>query len=98
MVVEIPRTAGVADPITVPGNPVNLADVVESPNHGCLGSASTRDRCLHDVLGLGNAELEPLVAPGVITLRTRRDVVLPANVVLPIAFGDPNSRREEGGS
>jgi len=33
MLVEVPRTDGVAQPVLVPGNPVKLSDVSEGPEH-----------------------------------------------------------------
>jgi crotonobetainyl-CoA:carnitine CoA-transferase CaiB-like acyl-CoA transferase len=67
MLVEIPRTDGVAQPVLVPGNPVKLSAVPE-PEHETrppwLGEHT--DDVLRDELGLGEEELEALHADGVI--------------------------------
>ena len=46
MLVEMPRTDGVAEPVLIPGNPVKLSRMwPRDPRPGFRGSASTPPRC-----------------------------------------------------
>ena len=52
MLVEMPRTDGVEQPVSVPGNPIKLSKVPDGgPRPGCPGSASTPTRCCGADLG-----------------------------------------------
>ena len=44
MIVEIPRSDGVEQPMMVPGNPIKLSKMQEGPETLCRGSASTPQR------------------------------------------------------
>ena len=66
MLVEHPRTDGVAQPVLIPGLPVKFAEVAEGPETpGALAGRAHR-RGAADELGLGADELAALRADGVI--------------------------------
>ena len=66
MLVEMPRTDGVDDPVLVPGNPVKLSKVAEGPETRVPWVGEHTDDVLRDELGLADAELAELRADGVI--------------------------------
>jgi formyl-CoA transferase len=66
MLVEVPRTDGIADPIVVPGNPVKMSKVAEGPETRPPWLGEHTDAVLSAELGLGAAELAVLRADGVI--------------------------------
>ncbi len=66
MLVEMPRTDGVADPVLVPGNPVKLSKVSEGPETRVPWVGEHTAAVLRAELGLDDAELAELRARGVI--------------------------------
>jgi crotonobetainyl-CoA:carnitine CoA-transferase CaiB-like acyl-CoA transferase len=66
MLVALPRTDGVDEPILVPGNPVKMSDVAEGPESRVPWLGEHTDEVLAAELGLGDAELAKLRAAGVI--------------------------------
>jgi formyl-CoA transferase len=66
MLVEMPRTDDVADPVLVPGNPVKLSKVSEGPETRMPWVGEHTAAVLRAELGLGDAELAELRARGVI--------------------------------
>jgi crotonobetainyl-CoA:carnitine CoA-transferase CaiB-like acyl-CoA transferase len=67
MLVEVPRTDGVADPILVPGNPVKMSKVAEGPEHRMPWVGEHTSGVLEDELGLDDSELTKLRDAGIIT-------------------------------
>lgn len=67
MLVEVPRTDGVADPVLVPGNPVKLSKVAAGPETRMPWVGEQTEEVLSAELGLGEDELARLRADGVIT-------------------------------
>jgi formyl-CoA transferase len=66
MIVEIPRSDGVEQPIMVPGNPVKLSKMQEGPETRMPWLGEQTTEVLQAELGLDDAELEKLRADGVI--------------------------------
>jgi formyl-CoA transferase len=66
MLVEMPRTDGVDQPVLVPGNPVKLSEVAEGPETRVPWLGEHTDEVLGGELGLPEAELAALRADGVI--------------------------------
>ena len=66
MLVELARTDGVDDPVLVPGNPVKLSAVEETPEDRVPWVGEHTRRVLHDELGLTDAELDALRDEGVL--------------------------------
>jgi crotonobetainyl-CoA:carnitine CoA-transferase CaiB-like acyl-CoA transferase len=66
MLVEVPRTDGVADPVLVPGNPVKLSRVSEGPETRGPWVAEHTEEVLRAELGLDDGELARLREHGVI--------------------------------
>ena len=66
MLVEHPRTDGVAQPVLIPGLPVKFAEVAEGPETRVPWLGEHTDEVLAAELGLGPAELAALRAEGVI--------------------------------
>jgi formyl-CoA transferase len=66
MLVEMPRTDGVTEPVLVPGNPVKLTNVAEGPETRVPWLGEHTDEVLGTELGLAPAELARLRAEGVI--------------------------------
>ena len=66
MLVEHPRTDGVAQPVLIPGLPVKFAEVAEGPETRVPWLGEHTDEVLAAELGLGLGELERLRAGGVI--------------------------------
>jgi formyl-CoA transferase len=66
MLVEHPRTDGVAQPVLIPGMPVKFADVAEGPETRVPWLGEHTDAVLAAELGLGLPDLAALRAEGVI--------------------------------
>ena len=66
MLVEMPRTDGVADPVLIPGNPVKLTAVAQGPETRVPWLGEHTDEVLTAELGLDAARLAELRAHGVI--------------------------------
>ena len=60
MLVEMPRTDGVDQPVLVPGNPVKMSDVAEGPETRVPWLGEHTDEVLAAELGLTDAELAEL--------------------------------------
>ena len=54
MLVEMPRTDGVAQPVLIPGNPVKLSEVAEGPETRVPWLGEHTDEVLGAELGLGD--------------------------------------------
>ncbi len=66
MLVEVPRTDGVEQPVLVPGNPVKLSGVAEGPETRVPWLGEHTDEVLAAELGLSAADLTKLRDDGVI--------------------------------
>jgi crotonobetainyl-CoA:carnitine CoA-transferase CaiB-like acyl-CoA transferase len=66
MLVEMPRTDDVDEPILIPGNPVKLSKMQEGPETRVPWVGEHTDEVLHTELGLGDSELTKLRDAGVI--------------------------------
>jgi len=66
MLVEVPRTDGVDQPVLVPGNPVKLSDVAEGPETRVPWLGEHTDEVLTAELGLDRDRLAALRAGGAI--------------------------------
>jgi crotonobetainyl-CoA:carnitine CoA-transferase CaiB-like acyl-CoA transferase len=66
MLVEMPRTDDVAEPVLIPGNPVKLTNVAEGPETRVPWLGEHTDEVLADELGLSTAELADLREAGAI--------------------------------
>jgi formyl-CoA transferase len=66
MLVEVPRTDGVEQPVLVPGNPVKLTGVAEGPETRVPWLGEHTDAVLRTELGLADDDLAALRAKGVI--------------------------------
>lgn len=67
MLVEMPRTDGVTDPILVPGNPVKLSKMAEGPEHRVPWVGEHTDEVLRAELGVDDDTLLKLRERRVIT-------------------------------
>jgi formyl-CoA transferase len=67
MLVEVPRSDDVDEPVLVPGNPVKLSKMSEGPETRVPWVGEHTDKVLRKELGLSDAELTDLRAAGVIT-------------------------------
>jgi crotonobetainyl-CoA:carnitine CoA-transferase CaiB-like acyl-CoA transferase len=67
MIVEMPRTDGVAEPILVPGNPVKLSKMTEGPETRVPWVGEHTAAVLETELGLSEKEIAGLRERGVIT-------------------------------
>jgi formyl-CoA transferase len=67
MLVEMPRTDGVDDPVLVPGNPVKLSNVSEGPETRVPWVGEHTAAVLQTEIGLSDAELSELAGRGVIS-------------------------------
>jgi formyl-CoA transferase len=67
MLVEMPRTDGVDEPVLVPGNPVKLSNMSEGPETRVPWVGEHTAELLASELGLDDAELARLRDRGVIT-------------------------------
>jgi formyl-CoA transferase len=66
MLVEMPRTDGVEQPVLVPGNPVKLTDVAEGPETRVPWLGEHTDAVLGEELELAEEDLKALRQDGVI--------------------------------
>jgi formyl-CoA transferase len=66
MLVEVPRTDDVADPVLVPGNPVKMSKVAEGPESMPPMVGEHTDAVLAADLGLSDSEIAVLRDEGVI--------------------------------
>jgi formyl-CoA transferase len=66
MLVAVPRTDGVDEPVLVPGNPVKMSKVAEGPETRVPWLGEHTDAVLSAELGLGDDDLARLRADGVI--------------------------------
>jgi formyl-CoA transferase len=66
MLVEVPRTDDVAEPILVPGNPIKMSKVAEGPETRVPWLGEHTDDVLAAELGLDHDALAKLRADGVI--------------------------------
>ncbi|MEL7210196.1 MAG: CaiB/BaiF CoA-transferase family protein, partial [Actinomycetota bacterium] len=67
MLVEMPRTDAVDDPVLIPGNPVKLSEVAEGPEERVPWVGEHTDAVLAAELGLDDDRLRALRRAGVIT-------------------------------
>jgi formyl-CoA transferase len=67
MLVAMPRTDGVAEPVLVPGNPVKMSNVMEGPESRIPWVGEHTAEVLHEELGLAPDELNALRGRGVVT-------------------------------
>jgi formyl-CoA transferase len=67
MLVEVPRTDGVEEPVLVPGNPVKLSKVAEGPETRVPWVGEHTAAVLGEELGLDASAIEQLRARGVVT-------------------------------
>jgi formyl-CoA transferase len=67
MLVEVPRTDGVDEPVLVPGNPVKLSKMAEGPETRVPWVGEHTEEVLRAELGLGDDELARLRAGGTIS-------------------------------
>ena len=67
MLVEMPRTDGVAEPVLVPGNPVKLSKMAEGPETRVPWVGEHTAEVLRDELGLTDDDLAGLRERGVIS-------------------------------
>lgn len=66
MLVEVPRTDGVAQPVLVPGNPVKLSEVAEGPEARVPWLGEHTDAVLEAELGLDQAAIAALRQSGAV--------------------------------
>ncbi|MFM8972292.1 MAG: CaiB/BaiF CoA transferase family protein [Actinomycetota bacterium] len=66
MLVEMPRTDGVAEPVLVPGNPVKMSKVAEGPETRVPWLGEHTAEVLRAELGLDDARIADLTARGVV--------------------------------
>jgi crotonobetainyl-CoA:carnitine CoA-transferase CaiB-like acyl-CoA transferase len=66
MLVEVPRTDGVDEPVLVPGNPVKMTNVAEGPEARMPWLGEHTDAVLQEELGLSDAAVAALRADGTI--------------------------------
>jgi formyl-CoA transferase len=66
MLVEMPRTDGVDQPILVPGNPIKMSGMADGPDTRIPWLGEHTDEVLRNELGLDDDELAQLHADGVI--------------------------------
>ncbi len=66
MLVEMPRTDGVDEPVLVPGNPVKMTNVAEGPETRIPWLGEHTDAVLGEELGLGDDDLAALRNDGTI--------------------------------
>ena len=67
MLVEMPRTDDVAEPVLIPGNPVKMSKVAEGPETRVPWVGEHTDDVLRAELALDDTRLAALRAAGVIT-------------------------------
>jgi len=66
MLVEVPRTDGVAEPVLVPGNPVKMSKVAEGPENRVPWLGEHTAEVLRSELGCDEARIADLMARGVV--------------------------------
>jgi len=66
MLVELPRTDGVRQPVLVPGNPIKLSAVADGPETRVPWLGEHTDQLLRTELGLTVEEIRTLRADGVL--------------------------------
>lgn len=66
MLVEMPRTDGVDQPVLIPGNPVKLSGVAEGPETRVPWLGEHTDEILHAELGLNGDQVAALRADGIV--------------------------------
>ena len=66
MLVEVPRTDGIDQPVLVPGNPVKMSRVAQGPETRVPWHGEHTDAVLRDELGLSEAEVAALRGSGAI--------------------------------
>jgi crotonobetainyl-CoA:carnitine CoA-transferase CaiB-like acyl-CoA transferase len=66
MLVEMPRSDGVEQPVLIPGNPVKLSNVAEGPETRVPWLGEHTDEVLRTELGMSDQELAHLREHGVI--------------------------------
>ncbi|MFL6204337.1 MAG: CaiB/BaiF CoA transferase family protein [Acidimicrobiales bacterium] len=66
MLVEMPRSDGVAEPVLIPGNPVKLTNVAEGPEARVPWLGEHTDQVLSEELGLSEQDLGELREAGTI--------------------------------
>jgi crotonobetainyl-CoA:carnitine CoA-transferase CaiB-like acyl-CoA transferase len=66
MLVELPRTDGVPDPVLIPGNPVKMSKVAEGPETRVPWIGEHTDEVLKADLGMSDDEIAALRAQGAI--------------------------------
>ena len=66
MLVEMPRTDGVAEPVLIPGNPGKLTNVAQGPETRIPWLGEHTDEVLGEELGLTAEELATLRSDGTI--------------------------------
>jgi len=67
MLVEMPRSDGVDEPVLIPGNPIKLSKVTEGPETRVPWVGEHTDAVLRTELGLDDATLAELRGSGIIT-------------------------------
>jgi crotonobetainyl-CoA:carnitine CoA-transferase CaiB-like acyl-CoA transferase len=67
MLVEVPRSDGVEQPVLVPGNPVKMSKVQEGPEERMPWVGEHTEQILSAELGLSESELAKLRGEGIIT-------------------------------
>ena len=66
MIVEMPRSDGVATPVVTPGNPIKMSKVSEGPEHRVPWLGEHTDEVLQQELGLDAATIAALRVDGAI--------------------------------
>ena len=67
MIVALPRTDGINEPILIPGNPIKMSKVSEGPEMRVPWVGEHTDEVLTEELGLSETELENLKKTGIIS-------------------------------
>ena len=67
MIVALPRTDGINEPILIPGNPIKMSKVSEGPEMRVPWIGEHTNEVLTEELGLGETELENLKKTGIIS-------------------------------
>jgi crotonobetainyl-CoA:carnitine CoA-transferase CaiB-like acyl-CoA transferase len=66
MLVEVPRTDGIDQPVLVPGNPVKMSGVAQGPETRVPWLGEHTDAVLAEELGLDADSLRTLRADGIV--------------------------------
>ena len=67
MIVSLPRTDGVDEPILLPGNPIKMSKMSEGPETRVPWVGEHTKQVLNEELGLDQSELEDLQKAGIIS-------------------------------